>query len=338
MQQSELFRDLLTLPQPNDAETIDGCHVVWLEGMSAREVRLFLICLHNTTEYHRIMEESDFEEILLLLRICHKYIATHLEERIISHLSPMWPHSLEQFRFSEQEDKKLAAPFDYTSLACNVRIANLAREIGAYRLLPAALYRLCRYSPDHLLGLSLSSDNLYAVLVGRSRLSTLARGSTHKHLFVKAPSPQGRVCCRSARLMAVMQLCHADGWLDPLAPFDFAVYHGLCETCTRLAYESNHEGCLGVWNMLPEVFTLPESTWLFAANDRSNEPSHARFSDVALRTSNLAVRRRTRYRWLCAVTFVGGILWYYDTIPRIFRWARPSPPPSRWAMLWARIF
>lgn len=51
MQQSELFRDLLTLPQPNDAETIDGCHVVWLEGMIAREVRLFLICLHNTTEY-----------------------------------------------------------------------------------------------------------------------------------------------------------------------------------------------------------------------------------------------------------------------------------------------
>lgn len=51
MQQSELFHDLLTLPQPTDAETIDGCHVVWLEGMSAREVRLFLLCLHNPAEY-----------------------------------------------------------------------------------------------------------------------------------------------------------------------------------------------------------------------------------------------------------------------------------------------
>ena len=51
MQQSELFHDLLTLPQPVDDETIDGCPVVWLEGMSAQEVRLFLLCLHNSAEY-----------------------------------------------------------------------------------------------------------------------------------------------------------------------------------------------------------------------------------------------------------------------------------------------
>lgn len=50
-QQSELFSDLLALPQPADAEVLDGCYVVQLEGASKKEISLFLRCLHDPAEY-----------------------------------------------------------------------------------------------------------------------------------------------------------------------------------------------------------------------------------------------------------------------------------------------
>lgn len=50
-QQSELFRDLLALPQPVDAEVLDGCYVVQLEGVSKKDISLFLRCLHDPAEY-----------------------------------------------------------------------------------------------------------------------------------------------------------------------------------------------------------------------------------------------------------------------------------------------
>lgn len=49
--QSEVFRDMLALPQPADAETFEGSPVVRIEGTSALDMRLFLLCLHSVIEY-----------------------------------------------------------------------------------------------------------------------------------------------------------------------------------------------------------------------------------------------------------------------------------------------
>lgn len=49
-QNSELFRDLLTLPQPVDAESIDETPVLRIEGTSADDMELFLLCLHSPVE------------------------------------------------------------------------------------------------------------------------------------------------------------------------------------------------------------------------------------------------------------------------------------------------
>lgn len=214
---------------------------------------------------------EDFEEIVFLLRICHKYIATNLEERIISYLAPMFPRTLEKFLFSETDERKLSAPFDYTSPACNVRIANAAREVGAFRLLPAALYRLCRLTPDQLLYSTLSPDNLRAVMVGRSRLSTFTRVATYSHLFGDVLCSHGRPCCDTSRLTLAIRLSYTDGWLDPLAPFDVTVYHALCVRCIQRAQLNNQDGRLRTWEKLPAFFTLPDSTWEVADDDKSVE-------------------------------------------------------------------
>lgn len=58
--QSEVFRDLLSLPQPADSETIDGSPLVRIEGTTAENMRLFLACLHDCTEYDRLPLVSKF--------------------------------------------------------------------------------------------------------------------------------------------------------------------------------------------------------------------------------------------------------------------------------------
>lgn len=47
---SEVFRDLLALPQPADAESIDGTPVVRIEGTSVEDMRLLLGYMYNSAE------------------------------------------------------------------------------------------------------------------------------------------------------------------------------------------------------------------------------------------------------------------------------------------------
>lgn len=200
---------------------------------------------------------ANFEDIALVLDMCHKYIATALEARIVAHLSCFFPCSLEQFLSSERDDRKKVAPFDYTSLECNARIANVARKTGALRLLPATLFRLCRHKPDEVLRASLSPENLRAVLVGRARLSAYAREGTYKYLF--DDSPYRSYCCQGARSSLAIRLTDADGWLDPLQPRTFGgEIPPLCQRCTQRTMQSYDEGRAHTWAKLPGFFALPD--------------------------------------------------------------------------------
>ena len=56
---SPFFENLFTLPQPQDAETYEGCPLVQLVGDSAEDVHDFLLALHdfecvvNAVMHHR---------------------------------------------------------------------------------------------------------------------------------------------------------------------------------------------------------------------------------------------------------------------------------------------
>lgn len=206
-----------------------------------------------------------------MLRVCHKYAATGLEERIISYLSPMFPHTFERFLLSETSERVSSAPFDYTSPKCNIYIANAARETGALRILPAALYRLCRDAPFQLLYSTLSPDNLRSIVTGRPGLSASARATIYTCLFEEVPGRGKRLCCYSARLVQAMQLSDADRWRDPLAPFDDEEYRGLCSRCMERAEEMHHKSRAQIWVTLPKVFALPEWSRFLAWAERPIE-------------------------------------------------------------------
>lgn len=44
---SEVFSDMFTLPQPSNAETLDGCHFIHLDD-SPEDVKCLLLALFNS--------------------------------------------------------------------------------------------------------------------------------------------------------------------------------------------------------------------------------------------------------------------------------------------------
>lgn len=204
---------------------------------------------------------ASFEDICIVLDMCHKYIATALEERIVSHISCFFPCSLEQFLSSERDDRKRVAPFDYTSLECNARIANVARKTGALRLLPAALFRLCRHKPDQILRASLSPENLRAVLVGRGRLSaTPAKRHTNICLTMLPTGPTAakqhvrRLRCGLSMRTAGLIRC------------------SLGRSAARLLACVN-SACRGLYSPTTRVVHVPGRSCQSSSHSRSGRPS-----------------------------------------------------------------
>lgn len=283
---SSVLRDMFLIPQPDGTEKIDGCPVVPMFD-TVDDVRLFLKILHDPTEYvcnsqrrsvslisamcryHRALSKG--EDIIVLLKMSHKYEAWLLHRQLLEYLTPMFPRTLDSFIESESQTAQQHTPFDYRDFDFNVRIANLARVIEAHHLLPVALYRLCHTPPPTVQASELSTDNLIAVLVGRSHLAKRARHHSFIFLFQPMFYPKGfRPNCPwngcspenllpAGALSATMsKLLDDDCWLDPFAKCDLSFPR--CSTCSTVIESDYKKEQSYSWDHLPEFFGLG-ATW-----------------------------------------------------------------------------
>lgn len=269
--QSEVFRDLLSLPQPADSETVDGSPLVRIEGTTAENMRLFLACLHDCTEYGSAVR--DYTKVATLLRMSHKYQATEFHRHILADLSPMFPTSFDEYKHAETEARRRGALFDYTLLDCCVVLANAFRDIHATAFLPVALYRLCRHNVTDVLNSALLPANLRAVVIGRSSLASCAREKVFVTISTNAnPSLyyrlgtglrdrcHNRSSCPENLRNALAVLLDYDCWMDPLATRDPGVtFRNFCDSCRFLLVKEYESGRAATWESLPQSFEL--SAW-----------------------------------------------------------------------------
>ncbi|OBZ74901.1 hypothetical protein A0H81_05169 [Grifola frondosa] len=71
-QRSEIFSDLFTVPQPLDAEEIDGCPVVRLSD-SPQDLKYFLQIIFNHSTFFQLGKRIDFAAVSAIIRLGHKY-------------------------------------------------------------------------------------------------------------------------------------------------------------------------------------------------------------------------------------------------------------------------
>ncbi|KAJ7281604.1 hypothetical protein C8J57DRAFT_78974 [Mycena rebaudengoi] len=160
---SALFRDIFTLPQPSRPEALpsfdtledsrvvledcENCPVVFLHD-KAEDVASLLAALYDGPNFGN-NDQEDFRIVSGILRLSTKYIVDSLRSKALAHICLAWPSTLKAWdaredvaRAFEMETATTGGHFYPSPIA----VINLAREVNAPCLLPAAFYDLCRYS------------------------------------------------------------------------------------------------------------------------------------------------------------------------------------------------
>ncbi|KAG7093561.1 hypothetical protein E1B28_007231 [Marasmius oreades] len=155
---SVCFRDVFVVGTSTDPATsasivhedgsnaFEDCPVVILHD-SAEDVGNLFTALYDGPKFGN-NDREDFRMVSGILRLATKYIIEKLREKALAHLSIAWPSTLKGWdaredvaRTFEMETGNPGRHF-YPS---PISVINLARQIDALSLLPAAFYDLSRY-------------------------------------------------------------------------------------------------------------------------------------------------------------------------------------------------
>lgn len=162
---SLFFRDLFSLPQPGPPDSsvadVNGPDGLWLgrDGMfegcpllllhdSAEDLANLLNALYDGGPALGNNDREDFRVAAGILRLSTKYIIDSLRSKTLHHLGIAWPSTLQGWDVREEltrayeAEKSLHRGHMYPS---PIAVIELAREVDAPELLPAAFYELSKY-------------------------------------------------------------------------------------------------------------------------------------------------------------------------------------------------
>ncbi|TCD62385.1 hypothetical protein EIP91_006967 [Steccherinum ochraceum] len=210
---SVFFRDMFSLPQPPQTsplslgqdEVMEGCPMVTLQD-SADDVASLLIALYDGMSLGDNGRE-DFKVVAGILRLSSKYMVDSLRTKALAHLTDAWPPSLRGWDLREDRARQYEQDTGKGKgqlFPSPIEVINLAREINAPSLFPAAFYDLSRYHFTQIFE-PLDDDPLYPRDARHGQLSSedmqkLALGKEASARFItsliqsmSAPSPNAHI-------------------------------------------------------------------------------------------------------------------------------------------------
>ncbi|KAI1784463.1 hypothetical protein LXA43DRAFT_955076 [Ganoderma leucocontextum] len=149
---SVFFRDLFSLPQPSEPDRnerqLEGCPVLDLHD-SPEDVANLVKVIYDGPNFGS-NDRRDFIASSGVLRLSSKYLIEETtRQKALAHIRTAWPSTLKGWDL--REDVARAHEAETGQPRGNryphpIAVINLAREIGADDLLPAAFYELSRHS------------------------------------------------------------------------------------------------------------------------------------------------------------------------------------------------
>ncbi|KAI5119753.1 hypothetical protein M0805_004085 [Coniferiporia weirii] len=249
---SDVFEDLLSIPQPPGEVTFEECHIIELHDQPT-DLWYLLKALYDGL-YLRQLSASDFKYVSAVLRLSTKYFVEHLRERCVNRLMIDWPCTLASWDSREIEATDAFGRYSPRArFAHPIHVINFAREMGITNVLPCAFYDLCRYGPSKIVAgvlnsksdgpikrrvddagpeakaIYLSLDDLRIALLGRERAQRIIATFIEDELSNREPAEDchnreqdgGRVC-RESFYFIMLNLLRSIGGLangrdcDPL--------------------------------------------------------------------------------------------------------------------------
>nr|GAT58144.1 predicted protein [Mycena chlorophos] len=282
---SSVFKDMLSFPQPIDAEMVEECPLVRLPDPEA-QVTPFFRALFDPTFFSPFPSRTDFPTIYGCLRLSHKYEVGHLRQRALVHLSSRFRTSRkqhEELRYLCSEDIIWQEPtaqisktgswkWPWGSSAFLVSVIQLARETGALWVMPAAFYKLAADMSSYRRS-AMRDENTGATLDLQEQIN-LSQGSEEqtrrgfRAIQILQRQTASKHCasprkCLSKRLEVVQQGPGLEDILaDPLdlGPDDWSedcIANGVCAACMDALGEQMRDALNLFWDDLPGMYGLP---------------------------------------------------------------------------------
>ncbi|KAJ7061566.1 hypothetical protein C8F01DRAFT_987242, partial [Mycena amicta] len=144
---SAIFRDMLALPQPQDAQMVEGCPLVRLSD-DETETTAFLNAIYHPSSFPSFPNLTDIDTVLGCLSLAHKYEVDDLRRRALVHLSSGFPTTVSDWKAFkggraskgrvEAPDVRLCSWVKYEGIMQHLRTIRIARTVDALWILPYA--------------------------------------------------------------------------------------------------------------------------------------------------------------------------------------------------------
>ncbi|KAJ7113335.1 hypothetical protein C8R43DRAFT_1039923 [Mycena crocata] len=279
---SPVFQDMLSFPQPSDAELVEGCPLVRFPDC-AWKVTVFLKAIFLPDFFKAYPAPMEFDTILGCLRLSHKYGVDYLRRTALIHLSAGYDTTLSRWDRKDVVDDNLSYgliswggwPDDE---AHAIYFIQLAREVNALWLLPVAFYRLANtFSTDQIgrdvfhgtvwngMPASLSVLDQEAFLKGYNIQS---RSTWAILRFLSRPQQisgcQFSAGCLAARL-SVLENIQSTIHNGPYIPLDIwgedewemLDEYEMCFVCFEVLRKIHTAARQAFWDALPQMYGLP---------------------------------------------------------------------------------
>ncbi|CDO76729.1 hypothetical protein BN946_scf184796.g23 [Trametes cinnabarina] len=294
---SEVFGRRIEELDPDRAPRLDGLVAMILDDRAEDFVH-FLRALCGLS-YDSAAE--GFAVRSAILRLSTKYEVSLLRENTLRKLSAAWPTSLRMWETREKAATTAGGEYQPRAIMPHpLLVINLAREVGAYDILPSAFYDLSRCLPSQLMdgfldadGVrhQLNDDDVGKVLRGKEHCSRYfstfivteleGRGPSVNCLHRNEVQPSVRRTCQMAFESVTFELIRnvngmASSRHDPLFTISDSIVmqtrddqpgvenkasHRACEAC-RLEYLAVVQAVReAFWRQLPAWFEVHVKNW-----------------------------------------------------------------------------
>jgi len=267
---SDLFRDMLSIPQANDARTSGDVPAVDVAD-SADDMRHLLLTLYHNNKHFQPDKTVDFKVVKTLACMAHKYQVQNVLDEAMSRIKALFPDDVDTFiKVLAEHPANHTMKYEDTK-ANSLQVIQIARLVGDISLLRPAYYRLCQNvhalsRPDEFLkdsgplAAEFTEDTRRAV-AGAPDLGRATTEVRRKALLASTAEECFQDDCLDVlRSMANCMvdeeslLCDAfccvdmEGWRDTL-----------CGRCVWLVQGRENDAQLRVWEQLPTFFNFKEN-------------------------------------------------------------------------------
>ncbi|KAJ7759887.1 hypothetical protein B0H16DRAFT_1720103 [Mycena metata] len=238
---SPVFADMLSMPTPVDAETMDGCPFVRFPD-AAQDVTYFLKALLYSEFFEPPPSKTTFPIVAGVLRMSHKYEVDVLRRRALLHLSSQQPTTLLGWHAVGQEPM-----WEYDEL---LEVILLARQTSALWILPTAFYNACT---------RLDVEELITDTTVTSSILDFLNPQPIPGCVLPVACAQNR---GAKRLEVELWRVYAPQDTNPNPPLDIweeSDYGALdvCEVCRSYMESVHRDARQYLWSQLPAIFGPP---------------------------------------------------------------------------------